>query len=65
VAKELLQLDRRIIGINTREAVESKEVTILADRTIPFTVLKKIMSTCTSVGYGKISLAVIQKATQS
>jgi biopolymer transport protein ExbD len=65
VAKELLQLDRRIIGINTKEAVESKEVTILADRTIPFTVLKKIMSTCTSVGYGKISLAVIQKATQS
>jgi len=27
-------------------------------------VLKKIMSTCTDSGYGRISLAVIQKAAQ-
>ena len=65
VAERLRNLERNIIGISTKEAVESKEVTILADKTIPFTVLKKIMSTCTSVGYGKISLAVIQKAAQS
>jgi biopolymer transport protein ExbD len=65
VAEELRQLDRRIIGISTKGVVDSKEVTILADRTIPFTILKKIMSSCTSVGYGKISLAVIQKAARS
>ena len=40
------------------------EVNLLADRTIPFSLLKKIMSSCTSAGYGKISLAVIQKASQ-
>ena len=45
--------------------VQSKEVTVLADKTIPFRVLKKIMSTCTSAGYGRISLAVIQKASQT
>ncbi len=43
-------------------APESKEITVLADKTIPFKVLKKIMSTCTASGYGRISLAVVQKA---
>jgi biopolymer transport protein ExbD len=64
VADRLRQLERSIIGISTKAVVEAKEVTILADKTIPFTVLKKIMSTCTSVGYGKISLAVLQKSAQ-
>ncbi|NIQ12141.1 MAG: biopolymer transporter ExbD [Gammaproteobacteria bacterium] len=64
IRERLEQLQRSIIGISTKTAAESKEVTILADKTIPFRVLKKIMSTCTSAGYGKISLAVIQKAEQ-
>jgi len=41
---------------------ETREITLLADRTIPFNVLKKVMTSCTASGYGKISLAVIQKA---
>lgn len=65
VTERLDNLERKIIGISTKAAIEGKEVTILADRTIPFKVLKKIMSTCTSSGYGKISLAVIQKASQT
>ena len=40
---------------------ESRELTLLADKSIQFKVLKKIMSTCTAAGYGKISLAVVQK----
>ncbi len=65
ITDKLDRLERSIIGINTRAAVESKEVTILADKSIPFRALKKIMSTCTGSGYGKISLAVTQKETQS
>ena len=65
ITDRLKYLERNIIGISTQAVVESKEVTILADRTIPFSVLKKIMSTCTNSGYGKISLAVIQKASQT
>jgi biopolymer transport protein ExbD len=65
ITRRLSQLERSIIGISTQAVVESKEVTILADKTIPFSVLKKIMSTCTDSGYGKISLAVIQKASQA
>jgi biopolymer transport protein ExbD len=65
IAERLAQLERNIIGINTKTAVASKEITLLADKTIPFSVLKKIMSTCTDSGYGRISLAVIQKAAQT
>ena len=61
ITARLKQLERNIIGITTQAAVDSKEVTILADKTIPFRALKKIMSTCTGSGYGKISLAVTQK----
>jgi biopolymer transport protein ExbD len=42
------------IGVNT-------EVTIVADRAVPFKVLKKVMSTSSNAGYGKISFAVNQK----
>lgn len=65
ITQRLTQLERNIIGISTKTAIESKEVTILADKTIPFRALKRIMSTCTASGYGKISLAVTQKETQS
>jgi biopolymer transport protein ExbD len=56
--KERLEELERDIGIT---APEGKEITLLADKTIPFKVLKKIMSTCTASGYGRISLAVVQK----
>ena len=65
ITDRLKQLERNIIGISTKAIVESKEVTILADKTIPFKALKKIMSTCTGSGYGRISLAVLQKTVES
>ena len=65
ITERLEQLERNIIGISTKTVAESKEVTILADKSIPFKVLKQIMSTCTGSGYGRISLAVVQKAAQS
>jgi biopolymer transport protein ExbD len=65
ITARLTQLERNVIGISTKTIAESKEITILADKSIPFKVLKKIMSTCTASGYGRISLAVIQKSIQS
>ena len=56
---ERLKVLEQEIGVT---ASEGKEITLLADKTIPFKVLKKIMSTCTASGYGRISLAVTQKA---
>jgi biopolymer transport protein ExbD len=65
VTERLEQLERNIIGISTKTVAQSKEITLLADKTIPFKALKKIMSTCTESGYGRISLAVIQKTVKS
>jgi biopolymer transport protein ExbD len=60
VAVRLQELERYLPPMKP----EDRELTLLADKTIQFKVLKKIMSTCTAAGYGKISLAVIQKEIQ-
>ncbi len=39
-----------------------RAITILADRELPYDLLKKIMSTCVDAGYASISLAVNQSA---
>ena len=62
IKKELLLQKSKAIGADVNR---EPEVNLLADRKIPFSLLKKIMSSCTSAGYSKISLAVIQKASQS
>jgi biopolymer transport protein ExbD len=63
--ERLERIKENVIGLNTQAVAEGREVTILANRTIPFKVLKKLMTTCTNSGYTKISLAVTQKAHQS
>jgi biopolymer transport protein ExbD len=65
IADRLAEVSARIIGLKTRAVAESQEVTILVDKTVPFRVVKKVMSTCISQGYGRISLAVLQKAPDS
>jgi len=62
VKERLLLQQKKVIGFNTKAVAEAKEVTVLAHRTVPFHLMKKVMASCTSAGYGKISLAVIQKA---
>lgn len=37
------------------------EINIMADREIPYSLLKKVMMTCTDARFGKISLAVTQR----
>ena len=65
IQTKLIVQRENVIGLRTKVVSESKEVTVLADKTIPFKLLKKVMSSCTAAGYGKISLAVIQKASQT
>jgi len=65
VTDRLAQIQRSMeneAGTGTHAGNEIREITLLADKTIPFNVLKKVMTSCTASGYGKISLAVIQKA---
>jgi len=39
----------------------SREITVLADKSLPYDVVRKVMATCTAASYGKISLAVLEK----
>jgi len=51
-----------LIGKDISEAaLAAREITIMADKSLPYEVLKKVMATCTDADYGKISLAVLQK----
>ena len=61
IAVRLAELSQSVIGLSTQTVAQSQEVTVLADKTIPFHVLKKIMATCTGEGYTRVSLAVVQK----
>jgi biopolymer transport protein ExbD len=61
IAERLAVLRDRVIGVRTQAVARSEEVTILADKSIPFDVIRRVMSTCTAQGYTHISLAVIQK----
>ena len=65
IGERLAELSKSVIGVTTQAVAQSQEVTILADRTVPFSVIKRVMSTCTREGYLRISLAVLQKAPET
>jgi biopolymer transport protein ExbD len=65
ISVRLAELSESVIGLSTQAVAESQEVTVLADKSVPFSVLKKIMATCTVQGYTRVSLAVVQKSAQS
>jgi biopolymer transport protein TolR len=51
-----------LVGKDVAETtLAAREITIMADKSLPYEVLKKVMATCTDADYGKISLAVLQK----
>jgi len=41
--------------------VSKREVTIMGDKGTPYSVLKKIMLTCSEAAYGKVSFAVVER----
>ena len=64
LAARLAELKENIVGPATMAVADSQEVTILADKSVPFIVVRKIMSACTGEGYENVSLAVIQRPAQ-
>jgi biopolymer transport protein ExbD len=56
-----LILDRPMLANTAVADQSSREITVIADKSLPFEVVKKVMATCTATAYGKISLAVIEK----
>lgn len=47
--------------LKDRDDPNSHEVTVLADKDLPYSFLKTILSTCTAAEYGKVSLAVLER----
>jgi biopolymer transport protein TolR len=44
-------------------ALSTREIAVLADKSLPYEIVRKVMGTCTSAAYGKLSLAVLEKQT--
>lgn len=47
------------------EGLAQREITVIADKSLTYDVVRKVMSTCTSEGYGHIALAVVEKENSS
>jgi biopolymer transport protein ExbD len=59
----LNQSEREIRQLSEEEAAQ-REVTIMGDKEIPYSLLKRVMATCTDADYGNLSLAVLQKSSE-
>jgi biopolymer transport protein ExbD len=53
------EADKRML--KNKDDPSSHEVTVLADKDLPYSFLKKVLSTCTAAEYGKVSLAVLER----
>jgi biopolymer transport protein TolR len=60
--KQVLQSQAdRVLSDAAKDDIKEREVTILGDRATPYSILRKVMATCTDAEYGKVSLAVIER----
>jgi biopolymer transport protein TolR len=56
------QQEFRVEGVEAKVTDPAdRAVTVLADRETPYSVLKKVLATCTATEFGKVSFAVTQK----
>jgi len=42
-------------------AAEPREVTVMAEKSLPYAVLRKIVASCSAADYSKVSLAVVER----
>jgi biopolymer transport protein ExbD len=56
----MAQNDKILAGAQKTE-IAKREVTIMGDKSIPYSVLKRIMLTCSDAEYGKVSFAVVER----
>jgi biopolymer transport protein TolR len=62
---ELRLQTKRMLRKDTEAGIEDREVTVMGDKELPYRLLKKVMASTTAADYGKISLAVMQKAPEA
>ena len=66
IQKLQIALQEEILKV-TGDAIEDekKEITIMGDKEVPFSLIKRVMQICSSAGFDQISLSVIQKELQT
>ncbi len=57
----LMAQNERMLGGAGQTDISKREVTIMLDKGTPYSLLKKIMLTCSDAEYGKVSFAVIER----
>jgi biopolymer transport protein TolR len=57
----LVAQNARMLGGAGQTDISKREVTIMGDKSTPYSVLKKIMMTCSEAEYGKVSFAVVER----
>ncbi len=59
----LLQAEKKLVGVlgNAPVGPDGREVTVLADKDLPYELLKKVMASCSAADYRRVSLAVSEK----
>ena len=57
----LMAQNSRSLRPDDKADIAKREVTIMGDKSTPYSVLKKIMLTCSEAQYGKVSFAVVER----
>ena len=57
----LMVQNERSLNAAQKADISKREVTIMGDKSIPYSVLKKIMLSCSEAEYGKVSFAVVER----
>ncbi|HMK85298.1 MAG TPA: biopolymer transporter ExbD [Steroidobacteraceae bacterium] len=57
----LLAVNQRVLAGAQPTDIAKREVTIMGDKDLPYSVLKRIMLTCSDAEYGKVSFAVVER----
>jgi biopolymer transport protein TolR len=50
-----------LLNTEQQKDVSKREVTIMGDKSTPYSVIKKVMLTCSEAEYGKVSFAVVER----
>ncbi|MEJ2393737.1 MAG: biopolymer transporter ExbD [Candidatus Thiodiazotropha sp.] len=62
LAKELGYLTKKRQQLSAEEKINGRAATILGDQTIPYEILKRVMTTCAKSNYRNLSMAVTRIA---
>ncbi|HEY3851594.1 MAG TPA: biopolymer transporter ExbD, partial [Steroidobacteraceae bacterium] len=57
----LMAQNDKILRGERQADISKREVTIMGDKNLPYSVLKRIMLTCSDAEYGKVSFAVVER----